>query len=265
MRESTDHDDVSEPIKAGTELSVQKPIGRRLLRAWLILWPILLVLHLFPIRTRIERELLLLTLFALWIGGTVLFWKRTSVKVVGVGIGVLLLAVVVLPGRAAEPFALRAEYTRCLQTYRGTTYVWGGEASTGIDCSGLIRVGIVDALLHIGLRDMNPALLREGVAIWWNDCSAMELGKGYGGKLRLVTETRSINQLDADILRPGDVAVTDGGQHVMAYIGNRTWIEADTDPMRVITATAPGKLPWFDMGMRIMRWEMLAVNEHEST
>ena len=32
------------------------------------------------------------------------------------------------------------------------------------------------------------------------------------------------------------------------------WIEADPGPMRVIVATAPGSLHWFDIGMRILRW-----------
>src|SRR5438552_3335382 len=131
----------------------------RLKRVWLLLWPTLLILHLFPIRTRISRELLILTLLALWLGGTALFWRKIWVRALGIAIGVVLLAVAVLPGHPADPNVLRSEYIRSLKEKEGTLYVWGGEAPTGIDCSGLIRVGMVDSLLRMGVQGANPALI----------------------------------------------------------------------------------------------------------
>jgi cell wall-associated NlpC family hydrolase len=38
---------------------------------------------------------------------------------------------------------------------------------------------------------------------------------------------------DAQDLRPGDLAVTTSGSHVLAYLGQNQWIEADPDIMRV--------------------------------
>jgi Cell wall-associated hydrolases (invasion-associated proteins) len=233
---------------------------RRLEQIWLLLWPLLLALHLFPIRTRLERELLLATLAAIWIGGTALFWRKIWVKIAGIGAGVALIALAALPGRPEAPAALRAEYLRSLQTYEGTIYIWGGEAATGIDCSGLVRVAMVDALLRTGLKEANPALLRQAIALWWNDCSAEELGKGYAGRLVPVTVTNGLNLLDHSTLQPGDIAVTRSGKHTMAYLGNNQWIEADPDPMRVVVAKAPGTLPWFNVGMHILRWKLLASN-----
>jgi hypothetical protein len=38
---------------------------------------------------------------------------------------------------------------------------------------------------------------------------------------------------DAQNLRPGDLAVTTSGSHVLAYLDDNRWIEADPDIMRV--------------------------------
>ena len=65
--------------------------------------------------------------------------------------------------------------------------------------------------------------------------------------------------MDQSQLLPGDLAVTRGGAHVMAYLGDHLWIEADPVVGRVITVTAPSHdNPWFYADMRIMRWRSLA-------
>jgi hypothetical protein len=252
---------VNGSTQAGAPESVPAPPKadwrKRFERAWWRLWPLLFAIHLFPVRSTRIRELLLLTLLSLWIGGTAIFWKRAWVRVAGAGVGIALLLLALLPGATAAPDVLRTEYLRSLKSYETTYYVWGGETATGIDCSGLLRVAMVDALLRTGLRDANPALLRQGIGLWWRDGSAMEMGRGYGGRLEIVTETRSINDLDHGVLRPGDVAITKSGEHAMAYLGAGRWIEADPGPMRVITASSPGDLQWFKVGMRILRWKQL--------
>jgi hypothetical protein len=69
----------------------------------------------------------------------------------------------------------------------------------------------------------------------------------------------SIDELDHAKLLPGDLAVTRDGVHVMAYLGDQRWIEADPAEGRVITVQAPAKDNlWFRMPVTIVRWTVLA-------
>jgi hypothetical protein len=42
---------------------------------------------------------------------------------------------------------LRQNYIKALLGYEDVKYVWGGENSFGIDCSGLVRIALSDAML----------------------------------------------------------------------------------------------------------------------
>ena len=70
-------------------------------------------------------------------------------------------------------------------------------------------------------------------------------------------ETESLNIIDYTRTLPGDLAITKTGEHVLAYIGYYTWIEADPNSMRVVTMASPSKSVWFDQPMRIVRWRQL--------
>lgn len=57
---------------------------------------------------------------------------------------------------------------------------------------------------------------------------------------------------------PGDLAVTLSGIHVMAYLGDNTWIGADPGEGRVTQFTVPDKKnSYFATPMRIVRWTAL--------
>ena len=106
-----------------------------------------------------------------------------------------------------------------------------------------------------GTATANPRLLREGFFIWWNDCSARDLGSGYQGKTRVVADAESINDLDAGILQTGDLAVTANGVHVLAYLGDGVWTEASPERMQVVAETVPQPANhWFRMPVKIVRW-----------
>lgn len=67
---------------------------------------------------------------------------------------------------------------------------------------------------------------------------------------------------------PGDMAVTSSGVHVLAYLGERTWIEADPNELqgnRVIRVKTPTRNAWFNMPVHIMRWRQFDTNESESS
>ena len=149
---------------------------------------------------------------------------------------------------------------RALKSYEGTPYVWGGENRRGIDCSGLIRSAMIDANWQRGLKTCNPALLRQAFSLWWHDSSALAMKQEYRGQTRLLFTSRSLNETDYTRLQPGDIAVTQSGAHVLAYLGDRTWIEADPNALfgdRVIQVQVPTRNAWFRTPMSLMRWRQL--------
>lgn len=225
---------------------------------WRAAWVLLVVMLLFPIRFDSLRMLMLGVVLFLWGGALALYGCRKAVLTPCLLIGLLAAVVLISPGRKGDPAILRAAYIRSLPCYEGVTYVWGGETRIGVDCSGLMRCGLRDACLSTGMRTINPALLRENLSLWWHDSSAKAMGEGYRDLTRPVLETSSLNTLDHTLIQPGDIAVTSSGLHVMAYLGNREWIEADPKAGRVIRVQVPAKdNAWFDMSMQIMRWRIL--------
>jgi hypothetical protein len=254
-------EETSGKVSGQTETASVPPrtVYRRLtVWLWRAAWALLLVMLLFPVRFDSLRMLMVGVVLFLWGGALALYGCRKIVLAVCLSVGLLAAIVLISPGGKGDHAALRAAYVRSLERYDGVTYVWGGETHVGVDCSGLMRCGLRDACLSSGLRTFNPTLLRENFSLWWHDSSAKAMGEGYRGLTLPVLETRSLNELDYTRIEPGDIAVTSSGLHVMAYLGNREWIEADPKEGRVIRVQVPAKdNVWFDMSMRIMRWRIL--------
>ncbi|MBD2295408.1 C40 family peptidase [Anabaena sphaerica FACHB-251] len=140
-----------------------------------------------------------------------------------------------------------------MNSFLGTNYLWGGENKLGIDCSGLVRQGLVGANLKYGLLSLNPQLIREGISIWFFDASAEALASEYRNKTKVIMKANSINELDHEKIQPGDIAVTQDGTHTLAYIGNQTWIEADPNYLKVIQLQVSDKNnPWFNVPIYIV-------------
>jgi len=163
----------------------------------------------------------------------------------------------ILPGSEPDQVRLRKEYISVLKRYEGTVYIWGGENKIGIDCSGLVRNGLIDANVLVGIKTLNPKPIRTALNMWWNDCSASALRDGYRNYTKTLFKAENINSANIDAMLPGDIAVTVDGVHVLAYLGENLWIEADPGVMRVILVKTPTNNPWFTVPVYILRWTQL--------
>jgi hypothetical protein len=225
---------------------------------WLGLWPLLFWCLWTPIPFSALKIGASIALCGLWIGAPLLFPRTRPLAAIS---AMLALTLVFWPARPDSPRVLSREYGTALQNYGGTRYLWGGENGRGIDCSGLVRRGMIDALLQRGWQTQNPSLWREAAVIWWRDCSAREMKNGYSGRLEQRFEAPSLNGIDTSLLQTGDLAVMRSGVHVLAFVGEKGWIQADPNLSnggdKVIFTRAPSKNGWFSQRAVICRWKIL--------
>lgn len=230
-------------------------------RIWVWILNLTILVLLWPPEYRITRIGFLTGIFVTWFGALLLWWHK---KVVRAGLNfalAILIFAACLPGRPVDPQNLALDYVRCLRYYRGVRYIWGGEKVLGIDCSGLVRKELVWGLLSNGIRNLNGNAIRDSFVLWWNDGSAEDLKAGYGGWTSELFRSNSVEAVDPTQLKLGDLAVTVDGVHVMAYIGTRTWIEADPDAHHVIEVTIPTENHWFKVPVVLVRWKWLAESK----
>jgi hypothetical protein len=240
----------------GTKVGMTRRLG------WLV-WIAVLVsflgIWLYPVSNRITRSVGTVLVLGTWFGLIALSWRVRWMRLVLLGLTCLVACFLIAPLHApVDAKTLRQDYLSGLRNYEDVTYYWGGESFKGIDCSGLIRRGLIDSAFYRGFRSFDPSLVRYAIWLWWHDCAASDLGEGNLRMTVGVVETPSINELEHSAILPGDLAVTVGGAHIMAYLGSNTWIEADPGIGRVIIIAAPCKTnAWFCEQMKIMRWSIL--------
>jgi hypothetical protein len=236
------------------------PLERLPRLIWLAVFVMFVVVVIFPESNRLTRAAGLVFFLVLWFGFLGLYWRKRVLRNTLLGVTLAITVFLLLPGRTLPAReALRRDYVAGLKRYDRVTYYWGGESIKGVDCSGLIRRGLIDSLFLRGVRTLDPGLVRRALTLWWNDCTARTLGEAPAGLTDRLFDALSINQLDHTKLLPGDLAVTSNGVHIMAYLGDQTWIEADPGLGRVFSGTVPVmNNPWFDGPMKIVRWSVLA-------
>jgi hypothetical protein len=117
-----------------------------------------------------------------------------------------------------------------------------------------VRCAFINARAKEAFKTGNGQLFREAVSSWWYDASARALQNEYRGETKKLLVADSIQKLDLNRVRPGDFAVTADGVHVLAYLGEGTWIEADPRINRVITLKPGDKSEWLTTPVDLMRW-----------
>lgn len=237
-------------------------ITRRItFRLWLALFPAFFVLWYFPYIDFPIRVVTWAVALLVLIGAVFFSWRIRVLSWLLIALYGLAVLFLLWPShRPVDRPVLRSDYCTALKSYLGCRYVWGGEGYLGIDCSGLVQRGLIDTLAARGLTTFDPALVRQSFSLYWHRTNAKVIGEGYAGRIFTVTTCPTLNSLDYSLLKPGDLAVTAGGDHVMAYLGNQTWIAADPGVGKVTMFTIPErKNAYFSTPMRIVRWKILTL------
>jgi hypothetical protein len=161
-----------------------------------------------------------------------------------------------LPGRALDRGRLMERYLSSMRGFEGARYVWGGENSRGIDCSGLPRRALRDALLGQAVQG-NGRAARLWLDQWWHDTSAKAMGEGYRSFTRATGVAGPLRELDSARIGPGDLAVTEDGRHVLIHLGGGNWIQADPGPGKVFIGRRDQlDNPWFRCKASLHRWSV---------
>lgn len=218
----------------------------------------------FPIRTGKIRLAIVALLAASWLGLVTFLWiKRWRRSAIAAG-GLPALAfgwIASSAGAPIPPTQLRELYLTRLRHYEGVLYVYGGENSLGIDCSGLVRRALADALLISGARHGNARAFRDAFSVWWRDSSALDMGNGAGGATIPLAGAngRPLAPLGHfPSLRPGDLVITAGGSHVFAFLGADEWIEAEPGIGRTHIFSLTGQLAFMaEERVKVARWKWL--------
>jgi len=93
--------------------------------------------------------------------------------------------------------------------------------------------------------------------LWWYDCSARALKSTYRNWTRPLFTAAAMNDVDLNQLVPGDLAATSDGVHIMVYLGQGQWLEADPDLEKVYRGQVPVENEWFNVPVQIIRWKQL--------
>ena len=211
-----------------------------------------------PIRSGVFRLIMLLAIAMGVLAFLSLVWKRKWMRGVSMLMIFGVVAFLLLPIRPYDRDQGVARYKSALARYEQTPYVWGGETRNGIDCSGLPRAALRNALVQEGVRTLNGGLVRAAALHWWFDASARALADGYRDYMLPLSIEGRIRDLDYSELLPGDVAITESGVHCLVYFENNLWIQADPEKGKV--AFSDGRVSgnaWLNAPVRVYRWREL--------
>lgn len=233
----------------------------RLAKIFLILSLIgIVVSYLHPLHSSVTKIALLGSIGAFWLCALIVFYQYYVYRTIFIVLPIIAIIPFVLPGKDVEPNELRSRYTQALRSYENSTYFWGGENKRGIDCSGLPRRSLRDALVGYGIAHANGKAFRLAAEQWWFDTSAKALGEGYRGFTTNLSLEGNIQSIDTTSLTPGDLAVTKSGIHTLVYLGQGKWIQADPGIGHVATLHGQSDSnTWFEEPVTFHRWKILSA------
>ena len=227
---------------------------------WLLLVGQLLVfggLLLYPVNSIMVRVPMLALIVTIWVTVVALVsplrWLRNGV----LALPVIVFCALTLPARVIDADDLRQRIVAALRSYEGATYVWGGENSLGIDCSGLVRRARMDAEWSSALARLDFGAARRALSLWWNDQSAQAMGENQSATTVSLGTVSKLVDCPHDRYLPGDFAVL-GQVHVVAALGDGVWIEADPGAGKVLILRPGDTNVWLHQRATLTRWSVLA-------
>ena len=216
----------------------------------------LLLTLLVPVNNTLLRMAYLGSFVGIQLSLLALLWRRQAIRwSLLIMPPVFVTFVLALPGHPVDTQTLRQDYMSRLEGFRATTYIWGGENALGIDCSGLPRRALMEALFSQGVKTANGNLIRSALTHWWYDASALALSKGYRDYAQATSLAGTIRGMDYTALEPGDLAITTSGVHALVFLGGEKWIQADPGLGEVAILNGRSDAnAWFDSPVAIYRW-----------
>lgn len=254
-----------------TELAEGQPntrqflgIGFRGFCAWILgalLVACAIAVRVFPMTPHV-RLLLATTFFFLIFTGVVYLFSAIGSRPITVFPALFFVTLFilwsVLGDKTPDTVALREAYHKRLGALMGTPFARGGETNLGIDCSGLARAALWQAMVRQGVKEFNPYLLGTNLwRFWWRDMSARDIDEGKYGYTKVIGHAKKLAGFDTDAIKLGDMAVADK-THVMIYFGKGQWIEASPVDHKVVVNRAPAssKRKWFNEPVTLVRWRI---------
>ncbi len=117
-------------------------------RVWLAAFPAAIMLWYFPYVDLPIRVATWGAIFVALTGAVFFAWRNHLLRwLLLLVYGAVALFLIWPSHREVDRTALRADYCAALRSYLGTRYGWGGQGRLGIDCSGLVQKGMMDALV----------------------------------------------------------------------------------------------------------------------
>ena len=233
-------------------------IARKLPKWMIIAGPVLaLACGIHPVHNRMLAAGFLAGVFVFWLGCLLVLSGRPGLRLLVAAAPLAAILPFALPGKPLPSGELRAAYLSGMRSFDGTRYLWGGEGRLGIDCSGLPRRALRDALWAEGWKHANGRAFRMWLDLWCHDSSARAMSRGYRGRTRPLHQAGPLWELADRPILPGDLAIRTDGVHVVVYLGDGEWIEADPTWGRVhIWRAQASDGPWYEP-MTLHRWVSL--------
>lgn len=195
----------------------------------------------------------------------IFFWTNKKKRCLLYFLGVIFLITTIFMFRGTfshneqTTLALRDNYVQELMHYEGVRYIWGGENIWGIDCSGLPRKALRNALVRFAFFKGDWRCLKHALKSWWFDASAEALANGYQNYISPLDLQGTVADAPDNRLSPGNLAITKDGKHIMVYIGKDSWISADPLLGKVVVENpSVSSNPWYKVDVAFYEWNVLS-------
>jgi cell wall-associated NlpC family hydrolase len=112
----------------------------------------------------------------------------------------------------------------------------------------------IDAAMSSAWRDISPAHLRRALHLWLRDQGASNFENNAPIEGKRIVTLPSIKGRTPKTILPGDLAIVGDGIHVLLYLGENRWIQADPSSSTVHEDdTSNGQISWFNGKAVILR------------